>query len=580
MTFRMFPLFYLVALMTSSYADKCPQPCECDHDLTFVYCYGGGLNTTHFYRIIQLLPSNVIELHIQAPEDKPNHFKWNDNLNRLTKLERISFINCNIPAISQRVRIKSLKSLNLQHNYIDSLQMDSFNGLPNLEHLDLSYNHISVVPSGSFIYLRSLKSLSLSHNYIKELPSNLFYGPQRLQQLQFDGLKISVDQLNPLLDNLPYLERLEINHCNLGDSAISGVWLHKVPKLSRLGIGGNNLTVIPSHKLRELPHLQTVDLSNNKIRKIPPCSFCSCNITTIFLGHNLLGIDENSLTIESFADVNVEKLELSFNFFDNFNSKLLWKAKHSIRSLDLSGNTLTRPRKTLIQDLPNLSSLHLASNHMEELPNTWPIEYSSLAFLNLSSNHIKVIPSTFVDSLPFLKILDISQNEIRYIDDHIIDFLTETTERVYMYRNPWDCRCAHGGVQKYLKHRKQILPFSEPVTCETPFELKGIPVRKVSKINECNLIFGGSYQLSQMSELGILLSAVIGLATLISGFMFVAMAIRRRKYRLKKPNYNHSEVRSPFPMDTITSPLKTRFKDEEIPDLPPPLQPLTTFGHV
>lgn len=60
---------------------------------------------------------------IRAPNSKPNTFQWNDNLNRFTKLRRLSLVNCRIPTISQSVKLKSLAHLNLKGNRINHLLM-------------------------------------------------------------------------------------------------------------------------------------------------------------------------------------------------------------------------------------------------------------------------------------------------------------------------------------------------------------------------------------------------------------------------------------------------------------------------
>lgn len=409
----LFTLLIYVNTISFGHATSCPQHCSCNQDVTVVYCYGGGLNTTQFYQILEVINPEALELDIQAPNGKPNNFKWNDNLNRFTKLQYLTLINCGIPALSQRIRLPALKELNLRYNKIDTLQIDSFSGMSKLLTLDLSYNKITVIPSGCFVYLKSLTSISLSHNYFPELPSNFLFNPRKLLELQIDGSKLPVKQINDILNNVPNLKRLELNFCSLNDVKFSTIELKKVPKLERLGIGGNALTFVPSSRLRDLPELEIIDLSHNQIRQLQPCAFCSCNISTVILHNNLLGIDDNALHIETFAHVDVKDLDLSFNFFDQFESKLLGRAQHSIEKLHLSGNTITSIRESLINTLPKLTELHLSSNHLNEFPNSWPIEFSTLHFLNISNNHIKEVSVHFKKWFPFLKVVDLSNNLIR-----------------------------------------------------------------------------------------------------------------------------------------------------------------------
>lgn len=114
--------------------------------------------------------------------------------------------------------------------------------MPKLEALDLSYNQINVLPSGVFIYLKKLKALSLKNNRLTGLSASLLRGPRDLEELELDGNKLDSTQLNELFSDIPNLVRLEINNCGLSDTEVEHLNLIKVNKLTKLGIGGNNLT--------------------------------------------------------------------------------------------------------------------------------------------------------------------------------------------------------------------------------------------------------------------------------------------------------------------------------------------------
>ena len=403
---------------TTPFTQLCPSECDCEEITTdfkqsvTINCYNGGLNSTQFANILENLPPNINILEIRAPPSRPNSFEWNDNFNRFQRLERLSLINCGIPSISQSARLRSLQHLDLHGNHIDHLYMTTFAGLTSLELLDLSHNRLSNLPSGVFNLIKKLKYLNLAHNHITDLAASLLLGPKNLHTLQLDGNKITAKQINEQFSDAKSLQRLEINDCGLGDDGISMLKLTRIENLKRLGVAGNNLTKVPSSTLRNLPNLETIDLSGNRIRSLEPCSFCSCNITEILLGHNLLGIDDTAISPEAFADTKIMSIDLSFNYFDQFDASVLGSAQNSIRILDLSGNNLGGFHHRLTYSLIALTHLHMAANGIKDIPASLPYEYTRLQFLNVSKNRLEYLPEDIASLLPSLRVMDLSHNFI------------------------------------------------------------------------------------------------------------------------------------------------------------------------
>lgn len=156
--------------------------------------------------------------------------------------------------------------------------------------------------------------------------------------------------------------------------------------------------------------METIDLRHNEIRRLQPCAFCSCNITSVLLGHNLLGINPKSINAESFADTSIKELDLSYNYFDDFDAQLLGYAEGGLESLDLSGNSLPTLNPIYTRNLPSLRRLHLADNSFGQLPPILPPEYNQLQFLNLSHNGLSQLPDGIQYYLKSLNALDLSYN--------------------------------------------------------------------------------------------------------------------------------------------------------------------------
>ncbi|KAI1731454.1 leucine rich repeat domain-containing protein [Ditylenchus destructor] len=545
----------------------CPSKCECEQtsnginlhkESVAIYCHRGGLNDSDLLNILHTIsnPHTVQILDIRAPSERPNTFQWNDNVNRFSMLRKLVLSNCGIPALSQSIRLPNLIHMDLSGNRIDQLQIGSFIGAPLVESLDLSHNHIHTLPTSAFLYLKKLRRLSLSHNQLNDLPASLLRGPSALMELELDGNKLKAKQLNDLFTDVAELTRLEINNCGLNDEQVNALQLQRVPMLRRLGIAGNNLTFVPSTNLRALELLDTLDLRYNSIKVLGPCAFCSCNISRVLLGYNLLGLTPNSIDPESFADTHMLELDLSHNFFDQFDSQILANAQHTLKILHLSKNSLQGFHGRLVHTLPKLTHLHLAGNQISSIPYLLPKTYAQLRLLNLSGNVLEDLPTNMPGMLPWLTTLDLSYNRFSSLSSAIMSSFIERLEQAYLHHNPWDCQCAVQNLQQYMLQRlsyRNVLDY-EHTTCAKPALLKGQPLHRVQKINDCAVLFGSTYGLTQASELLLLLAALLVAAFLVSLIVIILLYCgREHKQKAVYVTREHSRTRLTGPPLDVAS---------------------------
>ena len=117
------------------------------------------------------------------------------------------------------------------YNNLSSIHEDAFDGFQDkLESLDLSQNSLTRVPTQSLRGLTSLVSLNLNYNILEVLPGNSFTGLISLLRLSIYGNRLK--SIDPLAFN-----------------GIGG-------NLTRINLGANRLTVIPSESLKNLTSLQ------------------------------------------------------------------------------------------------------------------------------------------------------------------------------------------------------------------------------------------------------------------------------------------------------------------------------------
>ncbi|NXL00767.1 LRRK2 kinase, partial [Mesembrinibis cayennensis] len=230
-------------------------------------------------------------------------------------------------ALDPYLRCPTLKQLNLSYNQLVCIPEFLTNVAENLEQLLLEGNKILCLCSP--ICLKDLKILNISKNNISSLAENVFMGCTKLEQF------------NARMNNLQIIPDLS--------SSITSL------KLSQ-----NHFINVPEAILL-LPHLRSVDLSQNKIISLPgPMHWKSLNLRELLFNHNQ--IDVLDLSEKACAWSRLEKLHLSHNKLKEIPPQIGFL--ENLTSLDVSHNPDLRffpdemGRLSKIWDLP-LEGLHL-----------------------------------------------------------------------------------------------------------------------------------------------------------------------------------------------------------------------------
>lgn len=144
----------------------------------------------------------------------------------------------------------------------------------------------------------------------------------------------------------------------------------------------------------------------------------------------------------------------------------------------------------------------MAANQIKKVPYSLSKSYAQLKFLNLSGNLLDNLPSNIDTLLPILQSLDLSQNKFTSFSSTLMTTFIENLKKLYIYDNPWDCECAVQNLQQYMLQRlsnKNKLNY-ERTQCDKPLLLRGQPLYRVQKINDCAVLFGANYGLNQVKN--------------------------------------------------------------------------------
>ncbi|KAE8281093.1 Leucine-rich repeat-containing G-protein coupled receptor 5A [Larimichthys crocea] len=301
--------------------------------------------------------------------------------------------------------LRSLRHLWLDDNSLTEVPTEALSELSGLQAMTLALNHISHVPDHAFSKLGRLVVLHLNNNRIVSMGTNCFHGLHSLETLDLNYN--SLVEFPTAVRSLGHLKELGFHSNNIPsrstpslDPSLITMWvppthcsnqsqlklsertadltefpdLTGTKSLESLTITGARITSLPSSVCEQLPNLQLLDLSYNRIQTLPSFSGCE-SVQKIDLHHN-------------------EIEELEENTFHGL---------MSLRSLDLSWNRLSSVKSNSFSALPALTKLDLSSNQLSSLP---LIGLQSLTHLRLAGN-TQLMELITREDLPRVRVMEL-----------------------------------------------------------------------------------------------------------------------------------------------------------------------------
>lgn len=261
-------------------------------------------------------------------------------------------------------------------------------------------------------------------------------------------------------------------------SSITEDHLSATPQLRELHLYNNHLRSLSSHLLRGVPHLHTLDLTENKLSELPMDVFSHAPLSSLVLKNN-----------------QIEKVEAKW--FPN-NSNLTW--------LDMSGNLLTSIPASFLQKLPQLENLDVSNNRLDRIQSNVLTKLerlnlqdnklasldaatfqstSNIIYLFLSRNQLSKLPQDLFQGLTQLKVLSLDDNQLRHIPTGLLDPLTSLDdEGLDLTGNPWLCDGKMKYFWRWLQKNRNKLFLPDRITCARPQSLTG---RSIASLAESEL---------------------------------------------------------------------------------------------
>uniref|UniRef100_A0A3B5AC49 Leucine rich repeats and immunoglobulin like domains 3 n=1 Tax=Stegastes partitus TaxID=144197 RepID=A0A3B5AC49_9TELE len=296
--------------------------------------------------------------------------------------------------------------------------------------LDLSHNKLQVLDSSLFSNLQHLSEIKLNHNELEAIPDLGPYASNITTLILANNriTRISEEQLRPFLA----LETLDLSNNNivevkansfpalplknmfLNNNRISsletGCFTNLSNTLQVLRLNRNRLSSIPA-KIFQLPNLQHLELSRNRVRRVEGLTFHGLHaLRSLKMQRNGL----SRLMDGAFWGLsNMEVLQLDYNNLTEVSKGWLYGLL-TLQQLHLGHNAISRIRPDAWEFCQKLSELNLSSNHLARLEESSFVGLSLLDELHIGNNRVSFIADGAFRGLSNLEMLDLQNNEISW----------------------------------------------------------------------------------------------------------------------------------------------------------------------
>ncbi|XP_070802848.1 leucine-rich repeats and immunoglobulin-like domains protein 3 isoform X1 [Pituophis catenifer annectens] len=457
-------LLFCCSLFFSGLAQECPAPCR---------CLGERLDCSRLRLrdLPALFPSRTVQLDLSHNSLSSIN---SSSLSHLYNLREIKLNNNELEAIPNLGPISvNITFLSLINNKIMNILPEELKLFQSLETLDLSNNNISVLEMGSFPPL-VLKKLHISNNRIVSLEPGIFDNlANKLQVLKLNKNRIST--IPQKMFKLPHLQHLEMSRNRI--KKIDGLTFQGLPSLKSLKIQKNGLVWLMDGAFWGLSNMEILQLDHN-------------NLTEISKGwlYGLLMLEQLHLSQNAINRIRpdawefcqkLRELDLTYNNLAKLEDSNFVGLSLLVR-LDIGNNKVSYIADCAFRGLSSLQTLDLKNNEI-----SWTIEDMNGAFsgldklkwLLLQGNRIRSITKKAFSGLDALEHLDLSNNAIMSIQGNTF-LQMKNLKELYINTSSLLCDCQLKWLPEWLIDNK----FQSFVnaTCAHPQALKGRNVFAVS----------------------------------------------------------------------------------------------------
>lgn len=324
--------------------------------------------------------------------------------------------------------LKSLLNLDLSRNPLD-MDLGLLEVLGKLKTLDIRKNDGCVLKNLKNANLRALSMSDVTEIGIVDHKFDLKY----LVHLDISGTK-GIVQGGVMRDNLE--NSRDLAHLNTSNVKLNKLNIKYHPKLQVLDASHNHLKQIDFETFLSSERLQDLDLSWNEIERLPGQIFIRTKLVRLNLENNQF--NETGL-INVFQLPNLETLILSNNKIKVLDTSI-FSGLIKLVALYLNGNQIKTIEDRFFNGFSFLRLLDLGNNQLTKLDRAI-LSSTNLVFLYLDNNRLKTVSKEIID-MKHLIILYLHCNDIVSLPEDIFNIPDESLlKTVTINNNPWHCGC-------------------------------------------------------------------------------------------------------------------------------------------
>ncbi|KAJ8358830.1 hypothetical protein SKAU_G00153550 [Synaphobranchus kaupii] len=294
---------------------------------------------------------------------------------------------------------------------------------------------------------------------------------------------------------------------------VSELAFKPLERVTTLRLGHNQMTVVP-RAIRNLPVLETLDLSFNSISNISCSDFAHLvQLTELAInsqGHKgLRNLPSNLLE----GLTSLRKLHAGNTNTETLHPDTFSRTPH-LSYLDISKNVFTTLTAALFQNIPELTILIINKARLQSLDFLIHANLSSIQSLQMKQNELAVINETLIHSLPALTYLSLEENT-------------------------FTCDCNNAWFIRWAKddNHTQVVG-AGGFTCNYPADLRGYKLLDLDT-ESCNVDVGFFYFISttilvMLTLLGSIFYHFLRWQVVYAYYLFLAFLYNHKRKRTQK----------------------------------------------
>ncbi|KAL7023613.1 hypothetical protein ACKWTF_012709 [Chironomus riparius] len=349
------------------------------------------------------------------------------------------------PTGSYHLYFSHIISIKAENVGLSKLHRDSLTSFSSLKILELSFNKITNLENSVISYLKSLVSINISHNEIETVDDDAFDEcSEKLSFIDISHNKIKTMNehiFNTLGINNEIILYLEFN--NIEEISASSTE-NRLKRFNSLNLSHNKLMKFDFH----CQNIKDLILSNNFLSEL---KIYTCEVDQLDLRNNSLTSitfsnvsslqlsDNTNLKNVSFAFETLRKLGAA-SIPSNIVTYELLKNASQLTELDVSNTFLGSPKIETFSEMTFLEDLKLRNTGLSHIEYGMFGHQINVRNFDISYNNLGFIDIEMLSSMKALETLDISGNNLTHFNE-VNDFKRNFANltMIGIEQNNWNC---------------------------------------------------------------------------------------------------------------------------------------------